>query len=526
MVLAGTSTRWGRASLALAALAGLVATSACKRSGAPGGVTLAKEKLHEGPLEVPMPAEGAHRLHVLKDATPVLDRPGPNGQVLGELRAGTELARSEKPYGKFDCEAGYFAVRPRGFVCVGKRPDGTTAASLTADLPAPPAPDLSRPLPYRYAKARAEGVPLYASAPGPAEQAAQEPDLAKVIARANLDKDVLGAAANDVPCDERGVPKGPATLVPGQAGVGADGKRTALSQWTFAADALAFVAAPPSPFLAKGAVVPKGAHAAFAGSIALGARRFGVTPEGALSPVDRYKPALGSTWHGIDLEGKSLPVAFVHKLGVHTWTIQKGKAAKSDDELDRHAILELTGKFRVIDGVRFEQTKDGAHVRAQDLIVVVKRSKLPDVARGGQKWIDVSVANQTLTLYEGNKPVYATLVSTGRDMLKDAATAAATPRGTFRVTKKLFAKTQDGKEANDDQPLPHVPWVLEFSPGAALTGQYWSDAVGEARGFHNVALSPVDARRVFLWSDPPVPEGWNGVTIDDKGPTTIVVVRP
>ena len=38
-------------------------------------------------------------------------------------------------------------------------------------------PDLGRALPYRYARARSENVPVYARAPSPAEQLAAEPDL-------------------------------------------------------------------------------------------------------------------------------------------------------------------------------------------------------------------------------------------------------------------------------------------------------------------------------------------------------------
>jgi hypothetical protein len=66
---------------------------------------------------------------------------------------------------------------------------------------------------------------------------------------------------------------------------------------------------------------------------------------------------------------------------------------------------------------------------------------------------------------------------------------------------------------------------MEFEQGYALSGSYWNDPSGEASNFHNVTMSPVDARRVWGWADPQLPEGWHGV-LDTGGPTTMVNVRP
>jgi hypothetical protein len=503
----------------------------CKKKDV-SGLSLSSEKLPDGPLEVAVP-EGGPTLHVLKSGAVVLDRPGPNGKVLGELAAGAVLTRSERPYGRASCKEGYYAVRPRGFVCAGPTGEaGPTYASLAAPdgvtFPAPA--ERHKPLPYRYGRARVEGVPLYAKVPSPSEQLAIEADLSRWLAKAGLDKEVLGAAANDVPLDERGLAKGPAMLVPSQEGVGRDGRRTSASFFELASDAR-----PPTSSLVQasgGSLEPtllgKGREVAFGSSFLApgpaGPRRFVVLADGRVAPADRLKPALGSTWSGLDLAKTGLPAAFVHKLGVHTWSLAKGKAVKNDDELERHTSLALSGKFRTVDGVRFEETRDGRWLRAKDLVVIMRRSKFPDFATGSQKWMDVSIANQTLTLYEGRKPVYATLVSTGRDMLRDPSTSASTPRGNFKVRKKWLTQAVDGREAQGDRPLLDAPWVMELEAGLALTGQVWSDSVGEAHGFRNVALTPIDARKVFTWSDPVVPEGWHGV-VDEAG-GTIVSIRP
>jgi hypothetical protein len=83
----------------------------------------------------------------------------------------------------------------------------------------------------------------------------------------------------------------------------------------------------------------------------------------------------------------------------------------------------------------------------------------------------------------------------------------------------------DNREVHGEFDVADAPWVMEFEPGYALHGMYWSDGVGEAHGFHNIGLTPIDARRIFMWSDPEVPEGWHGA-FDTGETSTIVFVRP
>jgi hypothetical protein len=488
----------------------------CKGKG--GGPLAKAEPTDDRFANVPVPAADGPRLIALLPGTPVLDRPSISAKKLGELRTGAAVARSREPYTKDECPGGWYAVRPRGFVCAGP------AASLDPGLAArglPALPDLARALPYRYARARTENVPVYARPPSAAEQLASEPDLKKILARSE-DKDPLGAAANDVPLDARGVASGPPVLLPGGEGI-EGGRRTAASYFGFATDAPAPSFAPASDPVKAGAI-RKGSGVALTGSLSLSGRRFGVTADGRLVPTDRLKPALGTTWHGVDVEKIGLPVAFVHKNGVHLWALARGKGTKRDDEVERRTPVPLTGKFRTVEGVRFEETREGEWLRAQDLVVIVKRHKFPDFARGQQKWIDVSIANQTLTAYEGSKPIYATLISTGRDQLKDPAQGAATPRGTFRVTAKHVTRALDPREVQGAFDVADAPWVMEFEQGAALTGMFWGDGVGEAQTFHDVAMTPIDARRIWGWADPQIPEGWHAIYGGEE--STIVFVRP
>jgi hypothetical protein len=505
--------------LALCALPGLAGVLGCKASAA--DLSLSKEA-SDGPVPVvPVPPANGPKLYMLKDVS-VLERPATSGRVIGELRAGAAVARSAEPYSKSGCDGGWYVVRPRGFVCAGEA--ATLVGGAAVALPAQP--DLARPMPYRYGRARSESIPVYHRAPSVAEQLANEPDLERHLARTANDDKQLGASANDVPLDPRGVPSGPPVLLPTSEGMDPTGKRTASSFFLSGGSEL-----PPLPLGAdaKGVPLRKGSGVAITRTFMLdgGARPrpFGLTPDGRIIPVDRLSPALGTTWTGIDVEKTGLPVAFIHKRGVTTWTLKRGKADKHEDgELERRAAVPLSGKFRTVEGVRFDQTRDGEWLRSQDIVVIVRRSKFPDFVAGTQKWIDVSLANQTLTAYEGRKPIFATLISSGRDQIGDPQTTASTMRGTFKVQRKLVTRAIDTREVYSSYDVADAPWVLEFEQGHAITGNYWSDAMGEAQGYHNVALSPIDARRIWTWSDPQLPEGWHSV-VAQEAESTIIHVR-
>lgn len=515
---------------ALAALMALAATN-CKAAGADVGLS---KDADQKPIDVPVPAADGPKLVAARPRVPVLQRPEPGSPQLGELSVGALVARSPEPYSRKGCAAGWYAVRPRGFVCAS---DGATLRVELAPL-LPAAPDLARPLPYRYGRARTQGTPAYPFLPDAAAIGDAEPDLSRHLAKAPERADaLLGASANDVPLDDRGVPTGPPILLPTGDGIGDDGKRTEASFFTFAAAAARHTAPlVPLPLLGgdlgpKPVALRKGSGVAVTRSVTAPgpgegeARRFGVTPDGRLVPTDRLQAALGATWHGVDLDKVGLPLAFVHRYDVHTFHLARGKATETDEEIERHAPVPLTGRFRTVDAVRYEEARDGYWLRAEDLLVIVKRTKLPEFAKGTQRWLDISLANQTLTAYEGPKPVYATLIASGRDQLQDPATTASTARGVFRIRSKHVTRAIDPREVQESFDVADAPWVMEFEPGFALTGMYWSDAVGEPRTFHDVALAPIDARRLFAWTEPALPEGWHAVT-SGEGEGTIVNVRP
>lgn len=487
---------------------------------------------------------------IVTGALAIFARPERGAQRLGEARLGAELVRSAQPVSQRDCAGGWYTIRPRGFACAS---DGTTLDRL-ARIRVPSAADLSRPLPFRYARARADGTPVYPAVPAPETQRAAEPDLKRHLERnSRAEAELLGPTPNDVPLDPRGVATGPPVLMPGGEGVDPNGRRVAGRYFVFDIDRDPAARLPIFPF--EPLVVPsplrKGAGVAVVASHEAegpgGLRRFAVLASGARVPVDRLRPALATTFRGIDLDSVGLPVAFVLRSAIPTYSLFGQSARREDDELERRTAIPMTGRFRTVNQVRYDEAREGFWVRARDVVTIVKRSKFPEFARDKQKWLDVSVATQTLTAYEGRTPIYATLISSGRDVVRrdgpaeelDVAASAdgrAAPRapdadlpvtslGTFKVTAKSVTGPIDPREVQGEFEVSDAPWMLHFAPGHALVGTYWSDPMGEAQSHHNVTLSPIDARRLWLWADPPMPDGWHHLEVGASDPTTIVYVR-
>jgi hypothetical protein len=142
--------------------------------------------------------------------------------------------------------------------------------------------------------------------------------------------------------------------------------------------------------------------------------------------------------------------------------------------------------------------------------------------------MDISVIAGALVLYEGKRPVFATLVSVGRDRLGDAGALdrpqAVSKLGTFEVTAKHITHlAAEPERPGERYPVYDLPWALELSSGQLIHGAYYHDRFGIEYGPGDITLSPADARRVFEFATPALPSSWHGVRA--SGDKTFVVIR-
>ena len=461
----------------------------------------------------------------------IYQRPDRRSKKVGYLRVGTRVHRAEKPARLDGCHQGFYNIVPQGFVCLD---DGATLDMkhplLRAGLRQA---DHSRPLPYDYAFVRAI-APRYFRLPSRKEQFKYEMSLKRHLRSfERLEKkwNAHKVGSNDVPTDKAGRVVGDPPLEPPELDKYEKfgGSSDAEVPWFFAGKRqLPNIAS----FKVPGYAVITNRIKRHAGVALIDAfpgdgRDFGLTTDLRLIPISKLKPGRGSVFHGVELTtGWELPVAF-SKIGkAYRYGLRKGKLKKRES-MSYGDALQLTGTVKKVGKRRMLQTDEGDWVRTRDLAIVVKTSKLPRIARGSTKWIDISIKRQTLVLYEGTKPIYATMVSTGKDGLGDPKKTHSTPRGTFKIRDKFVTATMDSDVLGSAFELNDVPWVQYFKSGYAIHAAYWHTEYGRARSHGCINLSPLDALRVFSWTDPPLPSRWHSVVATEStGEGTYVHVHP
>lgn len=433
-----------------AGLLAAIALSAC--SGSRDDPSLSKGSRPAIDLaSIPIPPADGPKLGSIAPSTVIAERPAPDARVIGYLSAGATVARSPQPIATEGCSGGWYAVRPRGFVCLGET--ATIAMNHPALTASRLAPRMDSVLPYTYVRTL---VPSRVLAP----------DRSRVGTLAEAAKLRRGSALAVVGAVEATMPEG-------------------------------------------------------------GTKRVQLLPDGRSVPADDIKPIDIPEFKGVEInDDVHLPVAFVVKYGVRNWHIEADKAAKRE-LLQPMTAIHLTGKFRSVSGDMFWATADGRHVRHKDMTVVRKRDSHPEFAIGDQKWIDISITTSTLVAYEGKRPVYATLISPGRDRFGDPRANASTQMGTFSIAAKHVTASKVGtKPFSEEGDMLDVPWVLELSSGEVMHSAFWHARFGVERSSGNVELPPVDAAWLFRWVDPALPEGWHGVSVVGEGDKrTIVLVR-
>jgi len=117
------------------------------------------------------------------------------------------------------------------------------------------------------------------------------------------------------------------------------------------------------------------------------------------------------------------------------------------------------------------------------------------------RWIQIDLFEQTLAAYDGNRLVYATLISSGLNEWP-------TRPGLFHIYAKLFADRMRGtyrQDGSDYYYLEAVPWVMYFDGARALHGEYWHDGLGYRHSHGCVNIAPQDARWLYDWASKGTP---------------------
>ncbi len=492
-------------------------------------------------------------------AVSVIDMPawpesGTGSKRLGYLRHGATTQVWDKPLVNDDCKDGWLAVATGGWVC-GKL--------VTRDLTsprvrlAPKQADRDAGLPYRYGVNLGDGTPLY-------RRVLAEEDRKKFeggggsTAKSKREKGERREGSRDEANAAReGAGDEPSPVTSARAAEATASAVSAVDEGEHEAQegeektAPVKDAGPPVKLRLKdlrgrGVLVRKmarGFYLALDRDFKAAGTRWWRTTYGFATPYDKIMLQTSVTKHrgswfadtpfaealdpdasagASDVTGA---VGFVLHGAAHQLLPNEDKTKIAwGPELPKRSSVLLTGRTYVVDGQTFHEAAGGFWVRLADL-KLAKPSRPTDLGPA-EKWIDVDLTRQALVAFEGTRPVFATLISSGRRNPVDKEKDFPTPPGTFWIREKHVSTTMDGDVASDGPySIEDVPWVMYFQGSYALHGAFWHDVFGNMRSHGCVNMAPEDARTLFHWADPQLPEGWHGVFAKEERAGTRVVVH-
>jgi lipoprotein-anchoring transpeptidase ErfK/SrfK len=107
-----------------------------------------------------------------------------------------------------------------------------------------------------------------------------------------------------------------------------------------------------------------------------------------------------------------------------------------------------------------------------------------------QRWIQIDISKQNLIAWEGNKPVYAITISSGKG-------STPTRVGTFKIQAKFKKARMRGRGYD----VSNVPHTMYYQGSYAIHGAYWHRRFGTPVSHGCVNLAPNHAKWVFNWAD-------------------------
>jgi hypothetical protein len=405
----------------------------------------------------------------------------PSAVPLGWLRHGETVRLKPSQEKSATCHSGWHAVHPRGFVCAGEGIDASPEPPKVVEDERGEA-DRSAPLPYQYYLVKDAKVAEFHQVPSRDQQRAAQAygDAWQALIAEGNEKKLASFVEGKLP---------------GQ----------------------------PQRHAAIRRILERGFYVASTGVAVRSQRRFAHTVRGSFVKEQQLTPKSGAQFHGVEL-GKEhkLPVVWAVRTSQpqQLKTLPDGSTRLIDAPgaapIERLALVPQWKKWSRVDGKLVHELNDGTFVMDWYFAVAEPIARPKEVGKD-EPWVHIDEGEQTLVLYVGDEPKYATLVSSGVSSgLKDHKT----PLGSFRIQRKYVSDTMSdiGADAADERySIDDVPWTEYFDGSRALHAAFWHAQFGIQRSHGCVNLSPADAFYVFQHTWPELPASWHGVSTQKTG---------
>ena len=207
--------------------------------------------------------------------------------------------------------------------------------------------------------------------------------------------------------------------------------------------------------------------------------------------TEQLRQALPSTFSGVRLtEDMPYTVAWI-LVNVVPSRAPGAEPTDGDLAILRYTLVNIYSEIE-IEGWRWYQIGVDQWVHQTLVAKILPIIRPPEVDT--QKWVSVDLYEQIAIAYEGDTPVFATLISSG---LADWPTN----EGIFHVYVRYPRTLMSGAEGNPDfYYLEEVPWTMYFDGDIGLHGTYWHDGFGYRHSHGCVNLSITDAHWLYVWA--------------------------
>lgn len=167
-----------------------------------------------------------------------------------------------------------------------------------------------------------------------------------------------------------------------------------------------------------------------------------------------------------------------------------GEPDQTKPLLYRYTLVNIFSSIE-IDGWRWYQVGTNDWVLQTNVAKVLPVERPDDIET--DKWVSIDLYEQVLIAFEGDEPVFATLIASGLPRWP-------TYEGTFNIYFRQTRRNMSwGTPGDDFYFIEEVPWTMFFDEGRALHGAYWHDGLGYRRSHGCVNMSITDAHWLYEW---------------------------
>lgn len=191
-----------------------------------------------------------------------------------------------------------------------------------------------------------------------------------------------------------------------------------------------------------------------------------------------------------------LPVSFGWVLTEATSRIAPGYTSPETGRTYQRTDLIRIYETQMMDNMEWDRIGPDEWMEHRFIARVIPAGSAPEGVTG-ERWIEVNLYEQTLLVYQGNKLIFATLISSGVDPF-------FTQPGVFKIYKKLANDPMYGAFAADRSDyyyLEDVPFIMYYDQARALHAAYWNTLFGYSRSHGCVNLSVGDAHWLYDWAE-------------------------